>query len=118
MDTIAGYVMGMPFLTGLIFFLIALVTYFYPPKDINSLYGYRTSSSMKNQEQWNYAQRFCTIRMIFGGLFLMVVSLLKLVLVFSVDMEITLSLILVIGVAAYLIVATELAIKKNFPNEK
>lgn len=30
-----------------------------PPKKINSLYGYRTSRSMKNQQTWDYAHQVC-----------------------------------------------------------
>ena len=30
-----------------------------PPKNINSLYGYRTSMSMKNQNTWEFAHRIC-----------------------------------------------------------
>ena len=30
-----------------------------PPKDINGLYGYRTSMSMKNQDTWDFAHRTC-----------------------------------------------------------
>lgn len=29
-----------------------------PPKDINGIYGYRTSMSMKNQDTWDFAQRY------------------------------------------------------------
>ena len=61
MDRIAEYVMGMPFLTGLIFFFAAIIMYYYPPKEINSLYGYRTSSSMKSEERWDFAQRFSSL---------------------------------------------------------
>lgn len=28
-----------------------------PPRDINGLYGYRTSRSMKNQNTWDFAQK-------------------------------------------------------------
>lgn len=31
----------------------------HPPKDINFLFGYRTSRSMKNQDTWNFAQQYC-----------------------------------------------------------
>lgn len=30
-----------------------------PPKDINGIYGYRTSMSMKNQDTWDFAHRTC-----------------------------------------------------------
>ena len=39
---------------GLIFFL-SLIFYFFPPKKINSLYGYRTHKSMANQDIWDFA---------------------------------------------------------------
>ena len=29
-----------------------------PPKNINDLYGYRTSMSMKNKDTWNFAHRY------------------------------------------------------------
>ncbi len=43
----------------------------FPPKKINSIYGYRTSSSMKNKKVWDYAQiiganSFIVLGLIFG----------------------------------------------------
>jgi uncharacterized membrane protein len=38
--------------------VIAFVFKVFPPKKINYLYGYRTSSSMKNIENWNLANKF------------------------------------------------------------
>jgi len=40
-----------PSTSGLIFILAGFIMLKFPPKKINSLYGYRTSSSMKNQER-------------------------------------------------------------------
>lgn len=117
MDKISEYVMGMPFLTGFIFFLVALIMYYYPPKNINSLYGYRTSSSMKSQEIWDFSQRFSSLRMIEGGLFLIVFSFLKLAFSFSVAIEMTISTTALILVVIYLLLTTELAIKKKFSNK-
>lgn len=31
----------------------------HPPKNINGIYGYRTSMSMKNMDTWNFAHRVC-----------------------------------------------------------
>jgi len=31
----------------------------HPPKSINSIYGYRTSMSMKNTDTWNFAHSYC-----------------------------------------------------------
>ena len=30
----------------------------FPPKKINSLYGYRSKNSMKSQENWDFAHRY------------------------------------------------------------
>jgi len=30
-----------------------------PPKSINPLFGYRTAMSMKNEDTWAFAHRFC-----------------------------------------------------------
>ena len=34
-----------------------LLLYYFPPKEINALYGYRTKRSSKNQKNWYFAQR-------------------------------------------------------------
>ncbi len=39
-------------------FLISIIFYFFPPKKINSLYGYRTHRTMANEEIWNFANSF------------------------------------------------------------
>ena len=47
-----------------------------PPKTINSFYGYRTARSMKNQETWGFAHRYCGRLWFRIGLVLLPVSLL------------------------------------------
>lgn len=39
----------------------------FPPKKINSLYGYRTKKSMSSIENWRFSQRFSARAMILGG---------------------------------------------------
>jgi uncharacterized membrane protein len=45
---------------GIIALLLALPTifYFFPPKKINSVYGYRTPFSMLNQDTWTEANTY------------------------------------------------------------
>ncbi len=31
----------------------------HPPRDINGIYGYRTSMSRKNRQTWNFAHYYC-----------------------------------------------------------
>lgn len=46
----------LPILLFLIFLSIGWYQSKYPPKSINSLYGYRTARSMKSQKNWDFAQ--------------------------------------------------------------
>lgn len=36
-------------------FVLSIIFYFFPPKKINSLYGYRTHRTMQNDDIWNFA---------------------------------------------------------------
>lgn len=40
--------------------IVFLITHFKPPKKINMFYGYRTTLSMKNERNWNYANKLST----------------------------------------------------------
>ena len=48
---------------GLIFLLAGYIQHRFPPKKINHLYGYRTSTSMKSQESWDFAQQYSAKKM-------------------------------------------------------
>lgn len=41
-------------------FAFSIVFYLIPPKQISSLYGYRTEKAMKNKDIWNFANSFFT----------------------------------------------------------
>ncbi len=41
-------------------FLFSIIFYFFPPKKINAIYGYRTNKTMKNNIIWEFANRFFT----------------------------------------------------------
>lgn len=51
-------------LMNLVFLAAGIVMLLFPPKKINGLYGYRTPRSMRNQENWDKAQRISAIKMI------------------------------------------------------
>jgi uncharacterized membrane protein len=44
-------------LTSTVFALAGGAMRCFPPKRINSIYGYRTTRSMRSQEAWDFAQR-------------------------------------------------------------
>jgi len=63
-----------PVLVGVVFFIAGMITQAYPPKQINSFYGYRTSSSMKNQETWDEANRYAPKMMWAIGLYSIIIG--------------------------------------------
>ncbi len=101
-------------ITGVLFIVAGLILLKFPPKSINELYGYRTSGSMKNQERWDFAQKYSAKEMIkFGGVLLL----------FSIPghfFELPKSISVIIGVGLLLLVvagliySVEEAIKRRF----
>ena len=59
---------------GIIFFIVGLIMNKFPPKSINSLYGYRTASSMQSQTKWDFAQKYSAKIMSFIGLGMFLIS--------------------------------------------
>ncbi len=107
----------MPFLVGSIFVLTGWIMYKFPPKKINSLYGYRTSNSMKSIERWNFAQKYASKLMIYCGIFLIGSSVLGLIFKTTEGQGVLISSILMIASLILLIYKTEKAIIQNFKDE-
>jgi uncharacterized membrane protein len=105
-----------PFLTGIIFMITAVILFLFPPKKINSFYGYRTPSSMKNQARWDFSQRYSAVKMFQSGLFLIALSFLNTLVSLSQKQATVLGISLLVAVCFNLFLSTEKAIKKNFPN--
>lgn len=63
-----------PIGAGILLILMGTVMRKFPPRKINSLYGYRTSNSMKSQERWDFAQSYSAKAMIRSGGILMLIS--------------------------------------------
>ena len=57
----------------IIVLFVMMITKLFPPKNINSLYGYRTTKAMKNKVNWDFAQKYST------NLFLLLFSILLLI---------------------------------------
>ncbi|CAH1222832.1 MULTISPECIES: SdpI family protein [unclassified Paenibacillus] len=54
-------------IVGVCFFVMGLMLYKKPPKQINGIYGYRTPRSMSDLELWHEAQRYSSnLMMQFG----------------------------------------------------
>jgi uncharacterized membrane protein len=63
MEELVKYILPIIILVG--FSAGGLILYFFPPKKINSIYGYRTPRSIKNQSNWDFAQKL-------GGKFMLI----------------------------------------------
>lgn len=54
-----------------------------PPKNINSVFGYRTTTSMKNKDTWEFAHKFCGKLWFWCGLVLLPLSVIPMIPVFG-----------------------------------
>ena len=102
------------FICGLAFVGMGLVMYYYPPKNINDLYGYRTGSSKKSQDRWDFAQRFCAVQAMKIATLMIVLSLLVFFIPIDVAVKQFSGIFMVLICTAYLLYSTEAAIKKRF----
>jgi uncharacterized membrane protein len=100
-------------LCGLAFIVMGMPMYYYPPKEINSLFGYRTNASMKSQERRDFAQRFCAILAMKVSIIMIIVSLLAYLVPVDSDIRQLSGVFLVIISTAYLFYSTESAITND-----
>ena len=106
----------MPLLCGTIFMIAGLVMYIFPPKKINPLYGYRTSSSMKSIERWHFAQRFSALKIMQGSVFLLLSSFLGLLIKIEGKIGLIPGILFPLIVVFFILFTTENALKNKFPN--
>jgi len=99
------------FIVGFVFSLAAFITLKFPPKKINSIYGYRTSRSMKNQENWDFAQRFSSQLMLKQGLIILATAFLLEVLPIPMEVATLISMLLLVISVIILFVQTEKRLK-------
>ena len=104
-------------LSGIVFFIVGFIMYKFPPKKINSLYGYRTATSMKNQQTWDFAQVYSAKKMMVIGFIMLLISINFIVIDFSANQVIIIGLILLLFSVLYLFLKTENAIRTNSKDE-
>lgn len=103
-----------PAFTGLVFIVCGLVMLKFPPKNINGIYGYRTPNSIKNKEQWNFAQKYASEEMLKLGCLLIVFSVIGLLYQPTAMLSSFIEITVFICTAIALIVRVESAIKTKF----
>ena len=105
-----------PFSVGLIFIAAGFIMFRFPPKTINSIYGYRTTKSMESQEKWDFSQKYSSIEMMKLGLILSISSLLGFITTFNNFTNMIIGLGLMLLMVITLIWRVEKAIKEKFKN--
>jgi len=103
-----------PILIGPIFVIAGIIMIKFPPKKINSLYGYRTFSSMKSQERWDFSQKYSARELIKFGFFLTLSSLIGLVFDLSENIGVIIGLGFLLIAVIFLLIRIENAIKIRF----
>jgi uncharacterized membrane protein len=99
------------YIVGFVFAVAAFISLKFPPKKINSIYGYRTSRSMKNQENWDLAQRFSSQLMLKQGLIMFVLAFILAILPIPMEIATLISLLLLVTSVINLFVQTEKRLK-------
>lgn len=89
------------------------------PKNINATFGYRTTMSMKNQDTWNFAHKYCGKLWFKCGIILLPLSVVPLLFVLNKDIESIANVGLIIAAVQLIpligsIFPTEAALKKTF----
>ncbi|HEX9026490.1 MAG TPA: SdpI family protein [Clostridium sp.] len=89
------------------------------PKNINGIYGYRTSMSMKNDETWEFAHNYCGRLWIRLGFIILIISIIFTLIAFTCDDKVAgiidLSIVTIQTIAVIVsIFPVEKELKKNF----
>lgn len=99
---------------GLIFVITGLIMYYFPPKKINYLYGYRTKNSMKNLERWTFAQRHSAKLMMWCGVVLLITGIVGVILNLDPNIMKIVGLVELIILVIFLFIKTETDINRKF----
>lgn len=102
---------------GFVFTVIGAILYSAQPTEINGFIGYRTGSSMKSQERWDFAQKYSSKVMMFCGVSMIVLSALGYFIPEEVEFKQEIGLGLIVSSAIVMIALTEIALKRRFKND-
>src|SRR5690606_10565806 len=112
MNTILEITNPMLLLVGITFIIVGAIMYKFPPKKINGLYGYRTASSMKNQQKWNFAQKYSAKIMALIGLVMLLFSFTSTLLPFDDDQTAIFGIGILLASVIIMLVIVERRLKK------
>ena len=101
-------------IVGVTFSLAGLALIFFPPKNINGLFGYRTSLSMTDQRYWDFSQKFSGRLLIAMGLLIITTGFILELLDINIKTGVIVGLVLLITTTFLIFFMTEKAIKNKF----
>lgn len=107
---------GILFSTGAVILFIGIIFKYFPPKKINVFYGHRTPRAMRNQENWEFAQKHSAMQFIYAGITMLIFSAIAFLLNFNPELE-WFGLIVVLSTLLFFVLRTERALKE-FENKK
>lgn len=84
-------------IVAIFFIIFGSILKYYPPKDINSIYGYRTPMSMKNRDTWDVSQKYGGASMIVFGVISGIFGLWAIIQPLSINNEFVQLLFLLLG---------------------
>ncbi|WP_369048362.1 SdpI family protein [Tenacibaculum sp. UWU-22] len=100
-------------INGLLF-VLSVIFYFFPPKKINAIYGYRTYKSMLNQDIWQFTNSFFAKQFLIYSAISLVAALFIVYLNPKISWQPMALMLLSLAVS---IIKTEQTITKVFDNE-
>ncbi|MGC6480557.1 MAG: SdpI family protein [Flavobacteriaceae bacterium] len=103
---------------GFIFWVGGRLFAKYPPKKINFWYGYRTRTSMKNQETWTYAQKIAAQQMQQMGSYMVLCALGLSFFTFSMVWTLGITLFSAILFPFWMLMVIERKLKKKFSSRE
>lgn len=95
-------------------FVLSVIFYFFPPKKINSLYGYRTNKSMQNETIWQFANSFWSKQFLIYSAISFVAALVLAYVNPKITWQPMAIMLLSLAVS---VIKTEQALNKNFDDE-
>jgi hypothetical protein len=100
-------------------FFIGLIFYFYSPKNINNIVGYRTKRSKQSEEAWKFANKHSAKLLLKSGLITFVISLILQAIIFRGSNEPATAIVNAVPLLQTLIIIipgilTEKALKEHF----
>ncbi|WP_416655854.1 SdpI family protein [Bacillus amyloliquefaciens] len=99
---------------GLLMAAAGILVTLFPPKSINSLYGYRTKRSMADESQWREGNRFSALLMILFGLLMAAAGFAGSMLIqLTQPYSLIVQAVLLIAISALIIALTERRLKQR-----